>query len=539
MVRARARRWAWASVVTVACTRTGTVGVVTGSAATANDDEGVVGSDDGDSGLALDVGGGSCSPRDEFDEILPCEQQAPADAFEPAEQWAWTGVGADVHSYVTPLVANLTDDNDDDRVDVCDTPDVVVVAAPPLPDNPALGPMPGHIHVLDGATGKLHFTIADDVSPMFTPALGDLDGDGAIEIVAVRDETTDAGEFVGRLVAFARDGAPLWSGQSTFAAADRGAVALADLDGDGHGEIMVAGQVADFRGHELVQIAGITDEIPVAADLDVDGDGEVVWGRVAHHHDGTELYAAEIRAGFAVVADFDADGQPDVVVSNAGGLTMIGRGGMIVGAAEQRPLPDVPEGNTTWRRPAAVHDLDGDGAPELVMGVDTELAAFGWDAGAQSFTRRWSAAIADPTGAACGGAFAFLGDGRAQAMIADETELRVFDLGSGQLAPIVRTSMTIQELAVVADIDRDGSAEIVVVSNRNLAGELAPTVRAFGDAFSRWVPARRIWNQHAYHVTNIDESGSLPLRERPSWARINTFRTNAQIEGGVVCVPEP
>jgi hypothetical protein len=92
---------------------------------------------------------------------------------------------------------------------------------------------------------------------------------------------------------------------------------------------------------------------------------------------------------------------------------------------------------------------------------------------------------------------------------------------------------------VVADVDRDGSAEIVVVSNRNVAGDLAPTVQVFEDAFSRWVPARRIWNQHAYHVTNIDESGALPLRERPSWIRINTFRTNAQIEGGQVCVPEP
>jgi hypothetical protein len=504
--------------------------------ATADDDDDT---SEADSGVALDVGGGACSPRDEFEGIPPCEQQAPPDAFEPVQKWAWSGEGVDTDSYVTPLVANLTDDTAEGRVDVCDVPDIVVIAAPPLPDNPALGVMPGHVYVLNGLDGAVHVAMAEPVSPMFTPALGDLDGDGTIEIVAVRDETVDPGEFVGRLVALAPDGSLLWEGEQSFSAADRGAVALADLDADGHGEIMVAGQVADDRGRERFSVADIVDEIPFAADLDGDGDGEVVWGRIAHHHDGAVHYEAAIRSGYAVVADFDADDEPDVVVSNAGGLTMIGRGGVIVGAPEQKPIPAIPDGDATWRRPAAVHDLDGDGVPELVMAVDTQLVAFVWDPAAETFGRRWSEDIADPTGTACGTAFAFLGDGRAQAMIADETELRVFDPGGATLGPILRTSVTVQELPVVADVDRDGSAEIVVVSNRNVAGDLAPTVQVFEDAFSRWVPARRIWNQHAYHVTNIDESGALPLRERPSWIRINTFRTNAQIEGGQVCVPEP
>ncbi len=526
-------------MLATACTRTGTVGIVGEGGATSGIDDDDDDGSDVDLGLALDVGGGDCSPRDEFDGIMPCEQQAPPDAFEPVQKWAWSGEGVDTNSYVTPLVANLTDDTTDGRVDVCDVPDIVVIAAPELPENPALGVMPGHLYVLNGSSGAVHVAMSEPVSPTFTPALGDLDADGAIEIVAVRDETTEPGEFVGRLLAFSADGTLLWEAEQSFSAADRGAVALADLDADGRGEIMVAGQVVDDRGHERFAVDEITDELPFAADLDGDGDGEVVWGRIAHHHDGAVHYAAAIRSGYAVVADFDADDEPDVVVSNAGGLTMIGRGGAIVGTAEQKPIPAIPEGDTTWRRPAAVHDLDGDGVPELVMAVDTQLVAFVWDPATETFGRRWSQDIADPTGAACGTAFAFLGDGRAQAMIADETELRVFDQGGATIGPILRTSVTVQELAVVADVDRDGSAEIVVVSNRNVAGDLAPTVQVFEDAFSRWVPARRIWNQHTYHVTNVEESGVLPLRERPSWVRINTFRTNAQIEGGIVCVPEP
>ena len=54
------------------------------------------------------------------------------------------------------------------------------------------------------------------------------------------------------------------------------------------------------------------------------------------------------------------------------------------------------------------------------------------------------------------------------------------------------------------------------------------------------MPARRIWNQHTYHVTNIREDGTVPQYEPPSWKDLNTFRTQAQIlSGGGVCVPDP
>jgi hypothetical protein len=49
----------------------------------------------------------------------------------------------------------------------------------------------------------------------------------------------------------------------------------------------------------------------------------------------------------------------------------------------------------------------------------------------------------------------------------------------------------------IAVIDNDGSAEILVVS---YSGE--PALQVLRDAEDRWVPARRIWNQHAYYVTN-------------------------------------
>jgi hypothetical protein len=40
-------------------------------------------------------------------------------------------------------------------------------------------------------------------------------------------------------------------------------------------------------------------------------------------------------------------------------------------------------------------------------------------------------------------------------------------------------------------------------------------------------------------VTNVNEDGTIPLVEPPSWKLLNTYRTNAQIEGGSVCAPPP
>jgi hypothetical protein len=101
-----------------------------------------------------------------------------------------------------------------------------------------------------------------------------------------------------------------------------------------------------------------------------------------------------------------------------------------------------------------------------------------------------------------------------------------------------RTSGTLTEYPVVADIDNDGSAEIVVVSNAHPSVPTpSPTVQVIKDKQDRWVQARRIWNQHTYHVTNVREDGTIPQFEKRSWMQLNTFRTNAQINGNGVCQP--
>lgn len=185
-------------------------------------------------------------------------------------------------------------------------------------------------------------------------------------------------------------------------------------------------------------------------------------------------------------------------------------------------------------RPATVHNFDGDADPEFAMSSVDNYTAYEADASIS-----WTASVSDTSGIAGGTAFDFLGDGEAEAMYADEESLFVFDTMGGVVLQTPRISGTAIEYPVVADVDNDGSAEIVVVGNYIIPGFSSPPVQVIRDVDDRWIQARRIWNQHTYHVTNVNEDGTIPQHEQPNWQSLNTFRTNAQIEGGEVCLPDP
>jgi hypothetical protein len=42
---------------------------------------------------------------------------------------------------------------------------------------------------------------------------------------------------------------------------------------------------------------------------------------------------------------------------------------------------------------------------------------------------------------------------------------------------------------------------------------------------------------HSHDITNVREDGGIPQHEPRSWQQLNTFRTQAQSEGGTACQP--
>ncbi len=465
----------------------------------------------------------TCEVVDELDGVGDCRISAPADSFNPEVQWTWEGG----ESAVTPLVANLTDDDGNGVIDLCDIPDIVVVT----------GGLAGTIHVLDGATGGEHFSIPTPVHAFVTPAIGDIDGDGEPEIVSA----TPIGLFSLALVAFEADGTLIWTSETVWSHDQGGAVGIADFDNDGSPEIYADGALLAADGSTIFVapaqtgwFIGQRNTATTAADLDGDEDLELILGQSAYHHDGTPVYEdPSILPGYPQVADLDDDDDPEIIVNNSGGITILEHDGTIK-FQDMRPTGD-PAGLGSWFRPSTVHDFDDDGLSEFAVSSASHYTVF-----FRNLTINWSTDVQDGSGWAAGTAFDFLGDGGAEAMYADEENLFVFDDMGVPVLTVPRSSKTLIEYPVVADVDNDGSAEIVVVSASNWDEvQTAPTVQVIRDAEDRWIQARRIWNQHTYHVTNVREDSVIPTIEPRSWSELNTFRTNAQIEGGTVCLPPP
>ena len=121
--------------------------------------------------------------------------------------------------------------------------------------------------------------------------------------------------------------------------------------------------------------------------------------------------------------------------------------------------------------------------------------------------------------------FDFEGDGAAEVVYADEHTLWIFDGATGavKMQQDGHASGTLMEYPLIADVDNDGSTEIIVASNNyTFSGWTGITV--IGDADMSWVAARPIWNQYAYHITNVNSDGSIPETQQDNWLTWNNFR---------------
>ncbi|MBI4704920.1 MAG: VCBS repeat-containing protein [Deltaproteobacteria bacterium] len=487
-------------------------------------------------------------PPDDEDAVVPsCVDKAPADSFGPQVQWTWTAPPADpgamyTGSFVTPLVGNFTDDNADGAIDLCDTPDILVSAVSTM----VFGGVQtlvstGRLYLLSGDDGHLVLTFPGAIDSFVYPAFGDIDADGLPEVLAA--------DPAGHLVAYEHDGTLKWTGDvggylASFASAQCTTIGLYDLDANGSVELLFGFEVFSSAGKRLWGVPGNGAEYngqywcvtPTAADLDGDGKLEVLFGHQTYRHDGSLYWQLPgFPPAHPHVANLDADPEPEVFVTNTNGITVVEADGKIK-FGPLRPTAPNPAPNC-WGKPAVVHDFDGDGQAEIAAATCTDYSVY--EVQPSTVVPKWTANVQDMSGLATATAFDFLGDAVAEAIYADEQKIYVFDGVSGKISLTAeRSSGTLIEYPVVADVDNDGSAEIAFVSNYP-QGKSGVTLTVLRDAEERWIPARRIWNQYSYHVTNVREDGTIPQKMKKSWLLLNTFRTNSQIGTTGDCAPEP
>jgi hypothetical protein len=245
---------------------------------------------------------------------------------------------------------------------------------------------------------------------------------------------------------------------------------------------------------------------------------------------------------YPLVANLDDDSFPEILIAAGPGVFILEHDGATKLDASGNPLSyrSAAQGLDLGDfKPPTAHDFDGDGAVDVALGASTGFTVLD-----RSLAPIYRYTEIDQ-GLTATTAFDFLGDGQAEAIYADKDELLFFDVS--QQAVVMRWPHSgMLDYPVVADVDNDGSAEVIVVSSGVVdtsdvlpvwVPKGPPTVQVLTDAEDRWIPTRRIWNMANYHVTHVREDATIPTREPPHYVRPNTFRTNVQFEAGGICMP--
>lgn len=477
--------------------------------------------------------------------------------------------------------------------------------------------LPDNIEVADCVTDVteqpwtaqvLHFV--NDIHCYYVPLVGDIDGDGFVEIVAGKAVTNDhyttqVGIYRGAdLQPIATISVPqkIYAGYAgpmalvrypdvnggmqgaiilhcydrklrsydingnLLATSDvntpcEGVVSITDFNYDGWPEVYIGNAVYDAatlkrlcqgpsdgnmgRSYRNAGNEAGRSAMPFAANVLGDSIPELICGNTIYNVDlisrtdtslnhVTEAKTVTIptnvpQDGNVAVADFNKDGQLDVLVIIDKSNSETYDTAYI--CAYNPMTEDILFVHSHYARTIGfplVGDIDGDSDLDIVY-IDyqsqvsnSRITAITYNT-TDSLQPKWQATHSDQSGQTSMTLFDFNQDDIMEIVYRDESNLRIIN-GSGKshltgndtipfynLYTKSMSAGTWKEYPVVADVNGDGAAEIVVCGKVGSGlGYIGGQLWVVGGVHP-WAPARPVWNQYMYNVTNINKDLTVPI----------------------------
>jgi hypothetical protein len=359
-----------------------------------------------------------------------------------------------------------------------------------------------------------------------------------------------------KLRAYDIEGTPVWTSSDLYGSnIDKDFsvnVSFADFNNDGFPEVYVRNKIYDATNGQLLGTAsGGTNtgsawahwshntatqwqlSAPIAADVTGDQRLELILGNEIYDVNITSRAstvnpvtrirmktppAGVVQDGHTQVADFNNDGRPDIFISNRTeegiSATVHAYVWDVYNDTVSKPISIAT--NMSGKSIPLIADMDNDGKLEVLIqcgvaadvtpgnGTTFRYRCYEYDSNTKSFSFVWDFAPSEDSYSNTATLFNFNLDGENEILLTDQSHVRILNAKTGsEISVLAFTENTFMQYPVIADVDADGSADLVAVGSDRLNIFKSSTAMS-------WAPARKVWNQYMYNAVNINEDLTVP-----------------------------
>ncbi|ANQ49353.1 tandem-95 repeat protein [Flammeovirga sp. MY04] len=417
---------------------------------------------------------------------------------------------------------------------------------------------PGYINIFSGADGTLlqQITEKGNTHAYTQVAIADVDKNGLGDIFVNENRTIRRYEYLSdRFIAEATQ--KVVSNLQT--------PQIADFDGDGIPEVYLGNAI--FNAVTLERLVApdsaknsgsfsynmstdqgnkIEDSYTLAYDVFQPGDSNPNGGTFGNEVDGLELiaggkvYAVDLTGGtltelvscplpsgysnyfrpgdgFVSIGDFTGNNKLEVIVAakiNKNDISIY-----LWSPYTQTYLGNYVFENSDKIGRCNLGDFDNDGMIEVGTAGKNQYVVLEYNASSNSLVEKWKRTKLDDGSQMTGSTlFDFDGDGNIEVVYSEEENLFIWRWDEDsqtfiEVSKVISRAGTRTEYPLVADVNADGQAEIVMAA-QDVNGPDADAlgfIQVWGSYDSPWVSCRNLWNQHGYHVTNINDDLTIPV----------------------------